>query len=195
MIKSILNIVQGWVNVRGGTDGTMIGNTTDRLKVIADINNDLISNNLTNNRDYSFGTDVNMAVSLTDNNLILFRNPSGSGKKALITGIICNTTIVNIISEFKIFFNPTIVSNGTAITPQARHLNNSQPASAMLVTSIPTLTNGQSAITYCQGQNTPGIDILFGKYIMMEPNSSFSLTGNPNSNNRNASITIVWSEL
>ena len=33
MITGILRQVQGWVKLRGGTDGTMIGNVSDRLKV------------------------------------------------------------------------------------------------------------------------------------------------------------------
>jgi len=32
MIESILKVVQGWVKIKGGTDGTFIGNVGDRLK-------------------------------------------------------------------------------------------------------------------------------------------------------------------
>ena len=32
-IKSVLQVVQGWVKVKGNTDGTLIGNVNDRLKV------------------------------------------------------------------------------------------------------------------------------------------------------------------
>ena len=33
MIGNILRVVQGWVKLKGATDGTMIGNVGDRLKV------------------------------------------------------------------------------------------------------------------------------------------------------------------
>ena len=39
MINSILKIVQGWIKVKGNTDGTFIGNNSDRLKVY---NSDLV---------------------------------------------------------------------------------------------------------------------------------------------------------
>ena len=31
MINSVLKVIQGWVKIKGATDGTMIGNTSDRL--------------------------------------------------------------------------------------------------------------------------------------------------------------------
>jgi hypothetical protein len=37
MIDSILKVVQGWVKIKGGTDGTMTGNVGDRLKVDASL--------------------------------------------------------------------------------------------------------------------------------------------------------------
>ena len=34
-LNSVLKVVQGWVKLKGGTDGTFIGNDGDRLKVIS----------------------------------------------------------------------------------------------------------------------------------------------------------------
>ena len=34
MINSVIKIIQGIVKLRGGTDGSVIGNSTDKLKII-----------------------------------------------------------------------------------------------------------------------------------------------------------------
>ena len=152
---------------------------------------------LQTNKLYSVGVDTSMTSSGTDNPLLYFRNPSGSNKTVYVFGIKVGVTITNVQAEFKVFHTPTVTANGTTVTPSVRNVGNSQPVASSLVTSLPTVSaNGTQFNNINVGQNNNSMPILDGHFtIALQPNTSLLVTGNPSSNNRNASITVLWAEV
>jgi hypothetical protein len=195
-INSVFSWIQGIVKVKGNSDNTLIGNVGDRFKVDSISSNNTTGNYVDTNKMYSLAIDVVMTSAGVNNPLILFRNPLGSGKKAQIFSIHCNNAITNVGALFRVFTSNTIITNGTAITPLVRNVNNGQPASVMLTNSSPTATLATSA-THANfiGQNTTGLNILENTPIILQPDANLILTGDPTSNNRNSSLTLVWAEL
>lgn len=193
-INSVFSWVQGIVKLRGNSSNTLIGNVGDRLKV------DSLSagtNYLESNQMYSITASLNMAVANSNNPLIYFKNPTGSGKRILVTAIQANISVVNVGATFQVFDTNTVTTDGTAITPRVRNINNSQPASIANVFSLPTgvTLSTLSLHRIFIGQNSAGSNILENNFFILQPNSNFILTGDPSSNNRQAEITVVWGEL
>lgn len=102
--------------IEGGTDGTIIGNTGNRLNTTSSTS---VSTYLESNQMYSAAWDVNATSSGADNPLLLLRNPLGSGKNLFIVKIFAGCTIQNVSVEFNTYANPTFnttVANITDIT-------------------------------------------------------------------------------
>lgn len=189
----MIGLFSGIVKLLGGTDGTVIGNSGDSLKVSSVTPTQQY---VDNNQLYAAAVDVSMASSNTDNPLIYFRNPSGSGKRMYIRAISCGCTVTNVGAEWKIFSMPTVTVNGTSLPAYARNLNNSQPAATALVTTLPTVSSsGNFQGVLVTGQNTTSITFSEDYSICLQPNSAILLTGSPSSNNRNAAISLAWAEV
>jgi hypothetical protein len=190
-------------HIVGGTDGTTIGNVSDSLKV--SVSNSAVINVVSqdsaqyyceNNSLYSIGLDLNMAAAGTDNPLVLMRNPTGSGKKIAVWRVQCGSTVTNVGVEFKIFSSPTVTANGSSVTVYPRNVNNAQAAAVALITSLPTISASGNPLSFLSvGQNSNSIIFADDFSLYLQPNSSILITGSPSSNNRNASLTIVWAEV
>lgn len=181
----------------GGTDQTPIGNVGDSLKTTGAVTVTSGSSQyyLDQGQMFTAGVTVNAASSTTDNGLVYFRNPAGSGKEIFIVKILIGSEIANVTFVYKIFKNPTISANGTAIaTHQANIGLTSTPVA--LLTSLPTVTSATQIIAAVgAGQNTPAAPLGAEFNIALQPNNSILITGNPASNNRAVSMTIVWIEV
>lgn len=186
-------IFDGSPIIEGGTDGTIIGNVGDRLKVDASFT-DSGKDNLDSNRVYSLAASVNMATGGADNNIFLFRNSSLT-KKIYIQSFYAGVNINNVYTLFKLWSGPTITTNGTLQTSVGRFLGNSAPAAIGLGYTLPTISNrGTNFDSIMNGQNTSSSNLV-EKDLAMNPGQFILLTGQPNSNNREAIITMTWVEL
>lgn len=68
--------------------------------------------------------------------------------------------------------------------------------SVALANSLPTLpANGDQLIAIAQGQNTTPPLLVDSAQMSLEPGQTLIITGNPNSNNRSTTVTIIWSEV
>ena len=179
--------------LQGGTDNTSIGNFLDRLKVDASINGNSLTNN---NYLYSVALSINMASSSTNNPLILFRNPSGSGKVVRIKRISCGVNINNVFASFYVFHTPTVTTNGTSQTPVSTNIGGGASAAVSLVTTLPTVSSTGTALANgAVGQNSASITLTDNFDIYIQANQAILITGAPSSNNREAVITVVWGEV
>jgi hypothetical protein len=149
------------------------------------------------NQSYSVAADIDMVSSGADNHLLLFTNPAGSNHKILIAKLSAGVAANNASGIFRLFSNPTVTDIGTNNTVIAvRNLNNGQPASIALVTTLPAVSNHGAALEYLLvGQNSGSSDITSDYSIVLQPGSSLFITGHPNGANKIASLTLVWVEL
>jgi len=151
---------------------------------------------LLSNQMYSMGVVRNSAAADTDNNIVLLRNPNGSGKTVYIVSIVCNNVTTNVTTIFKIFTNPTVTLNGTAVTPDSRFIGNGAAAAITLINTLPTATLPTvSLVAITAGQNSAGVSLIHPYTIGIVANNSLVITASPSSNNRSVSITINWIEV
>jgi len=144
---------------------------------------------------YSIALSLNMSTAGNDNPLILLKNPSGSGKRIYLYKANLGIDVVNVLSNFKIYSNPTITDNGTSQTPVNLFIGGGFGASAMNVYSIPTISNlGTIFQTYEVGQNNNSYDGIQDFSVQIAPNNNILLAANPGSNNRQGTITLTWAE-
>lgn len=65
-----------------------------------------------------------------------------------------------------------------------------------LVTTLPTTSsNGQQLIAMAQGQNSTQTTLIDQAQISLEPGENLLITGAPSSNNREVSVSLIWSEV
>lgn len=148
------------------------------------------------NKVYTVATQLNMATSGTDNPLVLIKNPLGSGKTLYLYKIIVACDVTNVLSIFKYFADPTITANGAALASASNNVGGGAPASALSAFTLPTISaDGTKLAILTFGQNNNSISSIEDFSIAIAANHNFLITGNPGSNNREATITVVWVEV
>lgn len=153
------------------------------------------SDTLNNNQLYSAATEVQMTSAGVDNTLLLLRNPAGSGKTLYVFKIYAGTSVTNVAAVFKLFANPTVNSNGTALTVANRNIGGTG-ASVGLVNSLPTVSStGTKMSSLALGQNNSSIIFAEDFSVALKPGNSLLVTGDPSSNNRQSILTIAWREV
>jgi hypothetical protein len=147
----------------------------------------------------SFGLafDFSLPTAGTFNPVLLLKNPIGSGKRIRITRLNVGLTIANVSGIWRVFANPTVSANGTAISPVNLNVGGaSNPATISQTFTTPTITaNGASLFRYESGQNMNSTEVIGDALFVINPGNVMLLTGDPLSNNRNTVITVYWTEV
>lgn len=147
------------------------------------------------NKLYSVGLDVVAATAGSDNALIYLRNPNGSGKVISVIHLYAGSTVTNVAVEFKLTADPTVSVNGTAQTAVSRNVGGGAPTASALITTLPTVSAVGAVLSTAEyGQNSTSFDMNENYSILVQPGHALLVTGNPSSNNRNCTLTLVWSE-
>lgn len=143
---------------------------------------------------------INITGGGTENNFLLIKNPSGSGKKLKIIDITIGfTNTVNVMATFKLYASPTITTNGTTLTVKPGRIGASTPTSSMQAYSAPTISaRGSEYLNFMVtgGPSTPSsycIDV--DQSIIVDANYNILLTGTPDGTNRGVLITVRWIEV
>ncbi len=144
---------------------------------------------------FSVGLAINMATASTDNPLILLRNPSGSGKRIMIWQLFVGVNVTNVSALFKVFANPTVTANGTSQTVYSRKIGQALTPVGLVNTLSTVSSAGSQLQAFSLGQNTNAEPMVSEFSIMLEPNNSMLITGSPSSNNREAAVTVTWTEV
>lgn len=180
--------------VKGGTDSTRIGNISDSLKVTSSqtAQKDLV---LTS-QIFSVSTTLNMASGGSDNALILIKNLTANTKKLFIIDVFAGcSSAASVTVIFKIFSNPTVSANGTTLTISNRYRKTSPAATVMEAYTLPTVSaSGVQISSFVNGQGANAVNVITGFQLVIDPNQTLLVTGAPTSNNKEAVITVVWSE-
>jgi hypothetical protein len=188
MLDSIVKVITGKVKLRGATDGTLIGNTGDSLKVTT--SGDVVIGSL-----FSYAGLINMAASTLDNPMLLISNPSNSGKTLIFLRLAVNTTSTNQSTYFNIWANPTVTSNGTSATINRRQVGGTATSVALAYT-LPTTSGGLLLAEFYNAINTNTEELILpARTITLLPGNKLLLTGQSSQNNRTAVVTLVWEEL
>jgi hypothetical protein len=150
---------------------------------------------VTTNKVWSVCLSVNQASAGSNNPLLLIKNPVSSGKKVYIFKISAGINVTNVLSNFNIFIDPTITSNGSSQTIVNNYIGGSS-SSVCTAFSLPTISvSGTRVRTAVCGQNTNSVVMAEDFSLVLGENHNLLITGNPSSNNRAAEIEIVWIEV
>lgn len=141
---------------------------------------------LTGTGDATFNT--------TDTAMLLLKNPALSGKNLKLYFRSYNVDITNVACRFRLFLNPTITADGTAITirPATQTLN---PATVATAFTNPTVTAlGTLLDTNVIGQNNSGFTLLDELALWLQPGNNWLVGATSASNSRPVEIVMKWVE-
>jgi len=132
----------------------------------------------------------------TGNEVMLIRNPSGSGKRMYISKMLFalyQFATSEVVVE--IFANPTITATGASVTSTTTRLGSGNTASG-LVYSGPTASANGTRILAVQltGQNSNESETNFDGQFSLDPGTDVLLRAFSDGNNRPMISSIWWSE-
>jgi hypothetical protein len=187
----------GIENITSGND--LVVNSDGSINVAGIISNVPAATNVSQfvsgGKVFSLSAQLNMAAADSDNPLILIRNPSGSGKTLYLYRMSFGINVNNVNANFKLKHTPTITSNGTTATPVNTNIGHAN-TSVMNVYTLSTLSaSGTQLNSLTVAQNGNTFDFLGDFSIWLPPGKDLVLTGDPSSNNRESSVTLVWAEV
>jgi hypothetical protein len=133
--------------------------------------------------------------SSADSPLVLIHNPTNSTKVLYLYRLFMGLASLNVGASFSIYYNPTITTAGTSVTPR-NNLVGSSLVTSMVATSLPTVSAlGTQLVRLGYGQNNNSLDYMGDFSIHVQPNNSLLITAQPSSNNRDCTITVTWAEV
>lgn len=131
---------------------------------------------------------------LNENDKILLTNPSGSGKTLLLSKFVSTGYGKSIGATWRLYDNPTITANGTALTLINRKLGSSV-TSDMNVYYDPTISARGTLLQSISASDnmTTIIDVKFS--IHVPANRSVLLTLDVNAKNYPVGFNAAWAEV
>ncbi len=144
---------------------------------------------------FSFSGDFVLANAGGNNNVLLIKNPTGSGKLVYIQKITLGTQVGNVSIGAKLFSSPIVTANGIAKTLTNNRIGNISIASTLIYQAPTTSSSGIEIRAGVQGQNANHIIVSDDSIIILQENQSLLLTGNPLSNSRSINYTITLIEI
>lgn len=137
------------------------------------------------------------AIGTTELPVVLFRNPSGSTRTIKIKRIIGNNshTVTSGI-RFRVYVNPTVSVNGTALTGVALDVGSGNSPSADAFRSPTVSANGSQIadITAPSFLSGTSVDLIAVDGIQLRANNTLLITAVADGTSRVANITIWWEE-
>jgi len=142
------------------------------------------------NKLYSLSLSFNLPSNGTETRVILIKNPNASGKILKLEYMLFAGSGPTI----RIYADPTITTNGTAVTPVATNVGNAT-ASVITPFTSPTISANGSQILADILSNQTASRIDMRHLITVAENNNMLITGQPTSNNTLIQITLVWAEI
>lgn len=200
-IRALTNtdVVKAQIQDNAGVGITLGQKTKDLSIPIVFASDQNLSSYEFNKNGYMFSTIYEWTnVGTTEMNLLHLVNPSGSGKNLIIWKLIltCFDTVSSFV-YFRIYTNPTITGNGTALTISNGRVMASPNASIANAYRDPTTSAlGTFKISCISAGGTAAsartLDVQGS--LIIEPNNRILVTGKADGSNRDTSVYVEWSE-
>ena len=143
---------------------------------------------------YGFNDELNLPSSSTETNIVLIKNPSSSGLLASFYRFIMDCITKGGQATFRFYTNPTVTSNGTAVSIGNRHIGHANTSSIQVFKSPVTSSAGAKFITLSVGKDSNSFYFPLQGSIILAQNNSLLITGQPEANNRIVSLSAAWAE-
>jgi len=130
-----------------------------------------------------------------ETSFLLLKNPSGSGKSLSLTKVFVGLLFNNQNGFFNIYFDPTITSNGTALTISNTNRLSSPIASTMQAFNLPTTTSfGTKILTMPIQQNSSAVQYPLEETIKLSEGKNLLISIDNAANNMPTCINAHWLE-
>lgn len=157
------------------------------------IDKDFVAQAVSEARAFTFTTGLGNIAGNTEQPLALLTNPSGSGKKILVTHFLFGTDSSNVRSIWRAYKNPTVTANGTALTIVNTYIKPSPMVSAMEAYHMPTVSaNGTALNMAISPANAPSRGV--SRWYFMEPGNSLLVTIENSQSNADSFGDVYWVE-
>jgi len=189
--RYLLISLQNMRVISGGTDGIMIGNIGDRIKVDATFSTATTYSYTSAGKMFKATSGMVLISSAGTVPLFLMINPAGSGKNVKLNKInIFNNGVGTTPFYTHMTLNPTVTSNGTVVTPTGG-LQAGQIASITQCYHSPTATPGTNIDTLMSFNNSYESYENFA--LWLEPGNSWMMDVT-NAKAQSAGVTFEFAE-
>lgn len=146
------------------------------------------------NKVFSTNWEVS-AIGTTEIPVVLFRNPSGSGKTVkLIRLTMSNLHTVSSFIRVRAYGSPTLLTDGTGLTELCTHVGQAGPASTTF--SSPTvIVNGTRFAQWVVPAFSSALIIPLDMLFILDANTEIILTGQADGTNRVLGGSLLWAEV
>lgn len=137
------------------------------------------------------------AIGTTELPVVYFRNPSGSSRTVKIVKILANNShTVSSGVRFRVYINPTVSANGTALTEVALDVGSGNSPSADAFSSPTVSANGNQIadITAPAFMIGPSIELVPANGLQLRANNTLLITAVADGSSRIANISVWWEE-
>lgn len=145
---------------------------------------------------YTTNVEFDISTGGTETNVLLFRNPLGSGKRMFIAFILQATLHHSDSINVRTYRSPVVTATGTVLGIEPTDIGGTTPPSAAQSFSGPTVSSkGTRLDTVATGkdQRIVALDWKFAR--VLEPGQDLLITGQSSTNNKNLAITVLWAEV
>lgn len=149
-------------------------------------------------RLFSGLVEMTAATKNVENMMILFRNPSDSGKYAVFHTFRFASLKFDKHTLYRVYIDPTVTATGTAGSPFNRRVSDSPATSDMEFFALPTVSVKGTLINSIlvgepQGLSGQG-ELQFKGDLIVEPGHSILITCDPEANGTLVTLFGMWSE-
>jgi hypothetical protein len=143
-----------------------------------------------------FGVNIESNVATAgEQDVLLIRNPAGSGKNLYINRIICGVLGTATRFRVRIYQKPTVTTAGTSATIFSNYVIGSPTATAMTAYTNPTISARGARMRTYTSEGTNSIDDSFDFGLDVTPGYDVLLTGDFDTNNKVLALSIQWGEV
>lgn len=136
-------------------------------------------------------------IGTSELNVLLFRNPSGSGKTVKLKRLIYNNShTVSSQLRIRVYVDATVTSAGTGVTEVALDIGSGNTPGAEVFSSPTTSANGTQILDLLTlgGASAQDGKFEFSEGCQLRENHNLLVTAISDGTNRVANISIVWEE-
>jgi hypothetical protein len=137
------------------------------------------------------------SIGTTELPVVYFRNPSGSSRTVKIRQIIANNShTVSSGIRFRVYVNPTVSANGTALTEVALDIGSGNTPSADAFSSPTVSANGSQIadLSAAAFLTSTSVNLVPSDGLQLRANNTILITAVADGSSRVANITIWWEE-
>lgn len=158
------------------------------------VSEDFIATHVNEENSFTVTTNLVTVSGVSEAAFLLLKNPSTSGIEFLVTHFVTGTDSTSARTIWRAYADPTITTNGTALTIVNTHIKTSPEASLMEAYKLPTISvNGQILNMKINPADASSSGI--NRYYRVSPGHNLLITVENSVSNAKTFTDIYWLEV